>query len=587
MDAESKSASDAQSLTGTQLGKYQLRSVIGRGGMGTVYEAYDTTLDRLVALKVMAPHLAWQEGFVERFLREARAAAQLRHPSIVTIYDVGRSNDWYYFAMDYVKGRTLAQIIQQQGPTSVQAALRVLRPLAAALDYAHGRGVIHRDIKPSNVIVGDAGDVTLTDFGIARATAASRLTRTGMVIGTPEYMAPEQASGGDVGPPSDQYALGVIAYEMLAGRAPFEAESTATLLYKIVNEAPPSLAEARPDLPGTVESVLARALAKQPENRFSTCGAFLHALEEAVWPAPEVVSPEGLAATSRPSGPVDEADSRTARSPRDRPSPVLLGLGGVALAIIGVLCLVVVGVGAVIALNRAADRERAVISPTDAPASLAPTPSTLPQPTMTVETPPSAPVVPTDPPASGYGPVLYQDSFEDPDSGWEVGDYDGGSVGYRDGRYSVIAAGEFDWMWGVAYQFFTDLVVEVDATQVLAGPDNDNDYGVGCRIQPNGDGYHLIISGDGFYAIYMRQDGLFIPLVPFETSAAVRRGDTTNRITVVCVGPTLTLLVNGQELATAVDDTFVAGDIALSATSYEDAPTEILFDNLVVYAPSD
>ena len=583
MTGDTNSPDINPTLTGTRLGKYQIRSVIGQGGMGTVYEAYDAALDRLVALKVMAPHLAWQEGFVERFLREARAAARLRHPNIVTIHDVGRSGGWYYFAMDYLKGKTLAQIIEARGPASLEDALRVLRPLGDGLDYAHSQGLVHRDIKPSNVIVSDAGDVTLTDFGIARATAAARLTGTGVVMGTPEYMAPEQASGADVVSQTDQYALGVIAYEMLTGRAPFQAKSTATLLYKIVNDPPPPLRAVRPDLPAEAQRSLERALAKKPGDRFGTCGEFMGALEAARRSAEGERLPP-----PRPREKVEPAPRESA-TPRKQRRRLLVGLGGAALALIGVLCLAAAGLGVLLIVSRTADRAMTPLTATATAAPLRPTasPSVPQELTATPGAPPSPAVSPTDPPSSPGGSILFYDDFEDPASGWEVGSWDGGSVGYKDGQYSVISAGQAEWMWGAAFQYFTDVIIQVEATQASAGPTHNNDYGVGCRVQPNGDGYHLVISGDGYYAIYLREDGLFTPLVPFEPSDAVRQGNTTNRILALCSGQLLVLFANDELLATAVDGTFVDGDIVLSATSFEDVPTEILFDNLVVYDPRD
>ena len=280
---------DIGSLAGTRLGKYELHDEIGRGGMGTVYKAFDPALDRFVAVKLLAPHLVWEKEFIERFLREARAAARLRHPSIVTIHDVGQESGWYYYAMEYLEGETLGDLIRQRGPMALEEAQAILRPLAEALDYAHEQGLVHRDIKPANVIVGPEGRPTLTDFGIARAAREARLTATGAIVGTPEYMSPEQVHGSNVDQWTDQYALGVVAYEMLAGQVPFQAESTAALLHKVVYEPPPSLRQARPDLSVGVEWVLQRALAKEPTERFGNCGEFVGALEQA--PPPPAYAP--------------------------------------------------------------------------------------------------------------------------------------------------------------------------------------------------------------------------------------------------------------------------------------------------------
>jgi len=286
-------------LIGTRVGKYEIQAELGRGGMGAVYRGYDEMLDRSVAVKVLAPHLVWEKEFVERFVREARAAAKLKHPNIVTIHDVGQEGGWYYFVMEYLEGRTLTDLIQDRGPMGVEEALRVLRPLADALDYAHHRGLVHRDVKPGNVIVDPAGPVTLTDFGIVRAAQETRLTATGTIVGTPEYMSPEQAKGLAVGAHSDQYSLAVVAYEMLSGQVPFEAESTLALLHKIAYDPPPPLHQARPDLPVEMEQVLVKALAKEPGDRYATVSAFVDALERAssaakvgeAVPAPQVVAP--------------------------------------------------------------------------------------------------------------------------------------------------------------------------------------------------------------------------------------------------------------------------------------------------------
>jgi Tol biopolymer transport system component len=269
-------------LVGTRLGKYEIQAEIGHGGMGAVYRGYDPLLDRYVAVKVLAPHLVWEKGFVERFLREARAAARLKHPNIVTIYDVGQEGGSYYFVMEYLEGQTLTEVIRQQGPLPPDEVLSILQPLAEALDYAHYQGLVHRDIKPGNIIVGPGGQATLTDFGIARAAQETRLTGTGTLVGTPQYMSPEQVKGLTVDGRSDLYSLAVLAYEMLRGQAPFQAEITPALLYKVVHELPPPIRQARPDLPAEVEGVLAKALAKEPGERYATVSAFVDTLGRAL-----------------------------------------------------------------------------------------------------------------------------------------------------------------------------------------------------------------------------------------------------------------------------------------------------------------
>jgi len=600
MSSSPPSAGAVQSLVGRQLGKYQIRSEIGQGGMGTVYKAYDATLDRFVALKVLAPQLAWEEEFVQRFVREARAAARLKHPNIVTIYDVGRAGGWYYFAMDYVAGTTLAQIIHQRGAMPAEEVMRVLGPLAAALDHAHSRGLIHRDVKPSNVIVSEAGDVVLTDFGIVRAAQAKGLTRSGTVMGTPEYMAPEQASGDDVDPRTDQYALGIVAYEMLAGSVPFDAESTPRLLYRIVHDAPLPLRTVRPDLPEAASRALSRALAKEKNERYGSCRAFVESLDQSLQaqpadvPARRTPAPAArVAAASTPGRVAVPSQPRPTTRPPTRPGKerqraVLLGLGGVGLAIVGLLCLGAVVVGILLGPwgpGKENGEPPPIIATTTAPPTVRQQAATLPpSPSPVLPTPEAQP---TDTPPSQQGNIVFQDNFADHNSGWEIGDYEAGSVGYEGGAYSVVSLGPTMPMWGVANLFLTDLVIEVDATQVAAGPENNNEYGVGCRIQPDGDGHYLSVSGDGYYSIWLNYGPDWIPLVDWAESDAIQQGNATNHILAVCDGPTLSLFVNGQHLATVEDETFSGGDIALTATSYEDATTKIAFDNLAVYGPTD
>ena len=269
-------------LAGKKLGKYQIQAALGKGGMGMVYAGYDPLLDRKVAIKVLAPHLVWEEGFVERFLREARAAARIKHPHIVTVYDVGQEQDQFYFVMEYLEGQTLADYIRQRGALPPDKALSILHPLADALDYAHQRQLVHRDIKPSNIMVGGGLRVTLTDFGIARAAQETRLTSTGAIMGTPEYMSPEQAWGEEVGHETDLYSLAVVAYEMLSGRVPFRGTTPHAVLYKQIHEPPPPIRDSRPDLPAGVETVLSRALDKKPGQRYETAQEFVRELDLAL-----------------------------------------------------------------------------------------------------------------------------------------------------------------------------------------------------------------------------------------------------------------------------------------------------------------
>ncbi len=226
-------------------GRYRVLGRLGVGGMATVYLAEDSSLGRKVALKVMAERYAEDGEFVERFRREAQAAARLNHPNIIAVYDRGEADGRPYIAMEYLQGRTLKQVIQKEGPLSPERAIAVAMQVLAGLRYAHEHGVVHRDVKPHNVLVGDDGRIKVTDFGIAHA-GDPQMTEVGSIVGTAQYLSPEQARGRSVGPQTDIYSLGVVLYEMLAGRVPFEGDSSVAIAMQHVSDDPPPLRSLAP-----------------------------------------------------------------------------------------------------------------------------------------------------------------------------------------------------------------------------------------------------------------------------------------------------------------------------------------------------
>ncbi|HEY0997777.1 MAG TPA: serine/threonine-protein kinase, partial [Gemmatimonadaceae bacterium] len=261
--------------------RFLVEGELGRGGMGVVYRALDVRLNRRVAIKVLPPELAYNPDVRERFLREAQLAAQLAHPNIVPIFSVDERDGVVFFVMGMVEGESLNTLLVRRPRMDVAEAERVLREVADALAYAHARGVVHRDIKPDNILLErETGRPMVTDFGIARAmSAGSRLTATGMSMGTPAYMSPEQAMGErEVDGRSDIYSLAVVGYQMLAGAPPFTATNTPALLMKHVAEPPKPILGARPDTPATLAGAITRALAKAPEDRWKDAGQFRDAL---------------------------------------------------------------------------------------------------------------------------------------------------------------------------------------------------------------------------------------------------------------------------------------------------------------------
>jgi serine/threonine-protein kinase len=261
-------------------GRYELEELVGTGGMSSVYRAYDTVLDRHVALKMLHEHYARDDDYLERFRREARSAARLSHPNIVTVIDRGEQDGRPFIVFEYVGGDTLKHVVDERGPLPVREALQIALEVARALAFAHARGVIHRDVKPQNVLLDGDGRAKVMDFGIARSVHVDvGVTETGTVLGTSDYIAPEQAQGERASARSDVYSLGALLYELLTGEVLFPGESFMAVALKHVSESPPSVLERRPDTPVRVAAVLDRCLEKDPRRRFASMDELVVELE--------------------------------------------------------------------------------------------------------------------------------------------------------------------------------------------------------------------------------------------------------------------------------------------------------------------
>ncbi|NOZ79157.1 MAG: serine/threonine protein kinase, partial [Acidobacteria bacterium] len=316
------------------IGHYRIISEIGRGGMGVVYKAEEESLDRFVAVKVLGEHLTQDEGYVKRFQREAQAAARLNHPNIVQIYFIGEDDGRHYFAMEYVSGQSLQEILRIRGKLPPGEAIQLVLQAASGLAAAHAAGIIHRDIKPANLMITREGHVKITDFGLARPTeAATRLTATGMLMGTPAYLAPEQCLDKTIDQRADIFSLGVTLFEMVTGRRPFEASSPVALLKIIADAVPPALDHVSADPDDPLRRILARMLAKDPGERYQSCRELIpdlsrwpeasphaddHAAAAVPVPPPPTggVSPEALAQT-----PTIHVDSAASPPPPPRQAP--------------------------------------------------------------------------------------------------------------------------------------------------------------------------------------------------------------------------------------------------------------------------
>jgi serine/threonine-protein kinase len=296
-------------------GRYRLESRLGFGGMSTVHLAVDERLQRQVAVKLLAEHLAEEPTFVSRFQREAQAAARLVHPNIVQVFDSGRDErtGQYFIVMEYIEGSSCAQILRDYGWVEVEEAVSIIEQACEGLQYAHRHGVVHRDVKPGNLLRARDGAVKLADFGIAKATEQSSITQVGSVLGTAAYLAPEQARGEEAGPRADLYGLGVVTYQLISGRLPYEASSLTELALKQQRERPPTLDALVAAVSPELADAVAKALALDPESRYQTAHDMRHALGDGM---------RGVAPSERPAGseaqPFTEATSALS-SERARP----------------------------------------------------------------------------------------------------------------------------------------------------------------------------------------------------------------------------------------------------------------------------
>ena len=309
---------------GSRIAGYLLEAEIGAGGMAVVFRARDERLDRLVALKVLAPGLAANEEFRRRFLRESRAAAAVDDPHIIPVYEAGEAGGVLFIAMRYVCGGDVRGLLRREGPLPPGRAAAIISPVASALDAAHGAGLVHRDVKPANMLIdarpGRPDHVYLSDFGLTKSRSASVLTGTGVGLGTVAYMAPEQIQGQAVDGRADQYALGCAAFELLCGGVPFERDQDMAVIYAHLSVPPPPLSARRPGLAPGVDEVLGRALAKAPGDRYASCREFAEALREALGlPGydrdPAAVPARAAAAAGRAPGAPDAAAGATVIGP--------------------------------------------------------------------------------------------------------------------------------------------------------------------------------------------------------------------------------------------------------------------------------
>src|SRR6266496_2757220 len=384
-------------------GRYEVGRLLGAGGMAEVYEGHDRLLARRMAIKILLSQYAHDPAFLERFRREAQSAASLSHPNIVSVFDTGSDGDTWFIVMELVAGNTLRDLIHLHGPVHPARAAEICSEVAGALAVAHARGIVHRDVKPGNVMLTTEGKVKVMDFGIARATAVPSITQTSAVVGTAQYIAPEQAQGLEVDGRTDVYALGCCLYEMVTGQVPFSGPTPVAIAYRHVREEPTPPRALNPDVPPPLERVCLKAMAKRPEDRYQTAAEMQRDLERVrvgepvtvAGPLPSQQTTQaigaagyGEAATSLLGAGGTVAGTRAARYAEGVPEQRRGSLGWVLAAI---LALVVVGLAAFFIT-------RAVTSPSTSPSTTVTTPTTPPTSAPTTTEPPTTPT--TRPPTS-------------------------------------------------------------------------------------------------------------------------------------------------------------------------------------------
>jgi eukaryotic-like serine/threonine-protein kinase len=345
-------------------GEYQIERMLGRGGMGMVFLAQDLTLERQVAIKVLPPDFSAEPQVIKRFQQEAKTAAKLDHPNIIPIYRVESAEGLNFFVMKFISGTSLEDVLESKQPLSYDYVQRVLWEAACALGHAHSRKVVHRDVKPANIMFDHDGRVMLTDFGISKALqSAGGLTGTGMIVGTPHYMAPEQAKGQPVDGRADQYSLGIVGYRLLAGSLPFSGDSVHTILYKHIFEPAPKVSALRPGIPRSLTEPIQRSLSKEPSDRFPSMEAFA----AAIWPEQPVptagkstprsrrpAAPESVSTDTPTEHVAATADATTPLPTPSAPLPATVRMARrskVPLAALVVLALVATGVAGYLGLR--------------------------------------------------------------------------------------------------------------------------------------------------------------------------------------------------------------------------------------------
>jgi serine/threonine protein kinase len=552
---------------GQMLGPYRIINQIGKGGMATVYKAYQASVDRYVAVKVLPSQLAESKEFAARFQQEARFIARLEHPHILPVFDYGESDGVAYFVMRYLEAGTLKDKMVEGRPLPLKDIDKIFTQLAEALSYAHGRGIVHRDLKPANALIDSQGNIFLTDFGIAKLleSASPRLTQTDAILGTPAYISPEQAQSQPVDQRSDIYSLGIILYEMVTGSVPFVAETPLAVLFKHISDPLPPPSLVKPDVPPSIEKVILKALEKNQQNRFATAAEFVaawkDALEERETVAQETTLPPASPATASNQAQRRPAPATRTMSKAARPTGWIIGC-------LAVLCLVfsVGGIG-VLALNLP------IFSPS--PATETPLPPI----------PSATPVPPTE--VSLTGNVLLEDDFSVSQDAWGTLtdaessiEYEGQALRMRNFTKNYVA-------WSTPNDLNYENV-HLEITALNQDTDPGTAFGFICAQQTEEwSFYYVAITTAGDYAIIRATTGQSDVILTNDgnwgTSDLIPNQAPSYLIGADCGNGTLTLYVDGQQIASVSDNTYSSGRVGLFIWSGETVTSSVVtYDDFLI-----
>lgn len=546
-------------LVGQTINQYQITEHLGDGGMAYVYKAYHPGLDVYRAIKIIRPEFVNQPGFKERFQREAQAVARLRHSNIVQIHDYGVHNNLYYMVMEFIEGQDLKDYLKQHGAIRpFSQVVNIIEQIASALHYAHRQGILHRDIKPANIMLTPRHEVILTDFGIAKIlqqeTQEGAKTEVGVSIGTPAYMAPEQARGlAEVGPTADIYSLGIVLYQMLTGRVPYMADTPLAVILKVINDPLPPPRSFSPDIPDVLQGVVLKATAKNPTDRYQTAEAMVDGLKRSLDP------------TSTLSGTTVKVITPPAKS-----SLPLLWIGaGVILAII--ICMILFGVMFGPSVTQAVSillqtpTPTPLMTPTSTPTAVPPTPTqTVAPPTATATVIPSTPT-----------PSVTVSNTTIPVE-WPLGD---GLTEFSDTKYfGSIVDGRYIWkattVEGVATgisaitPIVSNFVFQTDI-RIIEGRANTL-YGLNFREGDEGS-YDFLIQNDGHFLFRMWswEAEKYDYIVEWEKSSAIRN-DQPNRLKVVAQGSKIQLFINDKLVVDTVHEGITTGNLGFATALDQD-----------------